>query len=408
MAKDTRAPKTRIRAKTLLGAIKDVGAVVQAKTTVPILSHVLVSAGDGLLTLTGTDLDCQAVRECATDDRDGPNSREWLESIRPFAVCLPAKALQQLLGELDGDAMVTIAADDDVTATTAGRVTISAGRARFKLCTLPTADFPRLAVTAFDHGFEMKAEALADAFARVEHAISTEETRYYLNGIYVHAEGNDLLMAATDGHRLAQLSIDAPVGAATFPNVIVGRVTVAVLDKLLAGAAKAEETANVEIEANEAGTMLSFRMPAADGGSIELIAKAIDGSFPDYRRVIPSTTAQKLRVHRDTLAETVKRVGTLADAKSRVLKVEIERDLIRLTASTSGVGEASEELACTHDGDGMTVGLDARYWREALLAVGADDVVIRFNDPGAPLRIEASSSAEDAPRLVQVVMPVRV
>ncbi|BEV02218.1 DNA polymerase III subunit beta [Novosphingobium olei] len=408
MAKDTRAPKTRIRAKTLLGAVKDVAAAVQAKTTIPILSNVLISAGDGLLTLTGTDLDVQAVRECATDDRDGPGSKEWLESIRPFAVCLPAKALLALLGELDGDAMVTIAAEDDATASAPGRVTISAGRARFRLHSAATADFPRLTPSDWEHSFEIKASVLADAFARVGHAISTEETRYYLNGVFVHPVDSDLRLATTDGKRLARLALDAPVGAATWPAMIVGRVSVGVLDKLLGAAEKADEGAMVEIETNPTGSMLSLRMPAADGGSIELTAKAIDGTYPDYQRVIPSSSPRELRVNRHTLAEVAKRVGALADAKSRVLKFEIEPDLIRVTASTLDIGEASEELPCSYDGDAVTLGLDGKYLREALGAIGADDVVMRFDDAAGPVRLEASSSAQDAPRLTQVVMPVHV
>lgn len=398
----------RIRAGALHGALKDLEKVVAPKATIPILSHVRVMAQNGVLLLTATNLDLWAWRECATDDRNGPGSAEWLESIRPFGVALPGKALMAILGEIDADAMVTIEALEEASATTAGKVTITAGRSRFRLNALPTADFPAVPAVRGDHQLAMKAAALADVFARVEHAISTEETRYYLNGIFVHADGLNLKFAATDGHRLAMLPIDAPDGGASFPPTIIGRVTVGVLDKALAAAVKADEGCDVEISATETGALLRFEMPAADEGQLTLVAKAIDGTFPDYQRVIPADPPIRITAHRATLIGVLKRVAVLADDKSRAIAVEAEGATLRLSAISPELGEASEELACVYGGPAIRWGFDSRYWRDALGAVATDEVRMAVTDEGGPVRIEAVGSDDAAGRLVQVVMPIRV
>lgn len=407
-AKDPRKPAFRISAKALAVALKDVCEVCQpaTKTTIPILSGVLIEVADGAAVFTATDLDMCIMRSVATADRDGPDSAAWLAGIKPFAFVIPARPLLAIAKEIDGDAMVQLCAPD------AGetRATIKAGRSRFRINCLPVDDMPLPKRGDYGHSFSLPATRLRDVFASVEHAISTEETRYYLNGIYMHAEGLDQRFAATDGHRMARRVIDGADGVASFPAVIIGRQTVAVLDKLLDAADKCKEgdaPAMVEIEADANGRAITWMMPAADGGEATLIAKTIDGSFPDCARVIPQGHPNTLTIARDMLAAAIKRVATVAESKTRIVKLDLAEGLATVSSASTDIGEASEDLAAEYSGAAMTVGFDSRYWRDALGAVATDKVVMRFSDPGAPVLIEAEATGDEV-GLVQVLMPVRV
>lgn len=410
-----RAPKssdgkkaTRIKAGALVAALDDVADLVPSKDTIPILNHVLIEAGGGEMTVTATNLDAEGRRACRTDDRDGPGSAEWLGSIVPFAAVVPAAPLLKLAKEFDKDAMVTLALDDD-----AGRLTVSAGRARFRLATLPVADFPRwmAARGASDAEFTMPCDALADALAQAGFAVSFEETRYYLNGVYIHPVDLELRFAATDGHRLSRVRIDAPDGAASMPRLILPRQVVKPLDKLLGHAAKASDEEGmppgVEIEVGSEGKWISFDMPIGDAGRVTLSTKGIDGTFPNYERVIPSDPPHGVIVKREALAEAIKRVLAIA-GKSRLIKVDLAGDRLTLNVDARGeapVGDASEDVPCVYDGPAITLGLNGAYWREGLGAIGADEVVMKITDPSAPIRIEAHASDDGDGRLVQVLMP---
>lgn len=407
---DRRRRATRLQAGVLKAALADVLGTIEAKNTVPILAHVMIAAGDGRLCLCCTNLDMWANRTLATSDRDGPTGSDWVQSIRGFAITVAAKPLAAILGEIDGAAMVTLELLDS-------RLAVSAGRARFKLPTLPITDFPTPAPMAVEHAFELPCSALADAFAKVEMAISTEETRYYLNGIFMHVvqdEGEPqwLVLATTDGHRLARLRLTVPDGAASWPNVILPRQAVALLDKLLKAAAKGEEkdqpAPQVLVEASAGGTALRFSMDAADGGEIELQTKAIDGTFPDYTRVIPSAPEHSLVVERVALGAAVKRVGVLASDKTRIVKAEISTDRIELVVITPELGEAREEVPCAYDGPDMTIGFNGQYLGEALVSTASDEVSLAFTDGMAPTLLRRAGDNVDRDALVQVVMPVRV
>ena len=414
-ASDTRAQKTRVQAAVLRTALKDVNAIVEGRNTIPILECVRLSVLDQRITVTATDLDHWAVRDCASNDRDGTDSATWLSGIRGFDVCVPAKPLEAVLGQLDGDAMVTI----EIDAKASARVILRAGRAQFKLPTLPVEDFPLFDAWDIDgeFAFEMPCSQLADALAAVDHAISSEETRYYLNGVFVHPADLDLRFASTDGARLARWRIDGPMGSTIFPGVIVGRKTVAVLEKLLASAIKATkddqgEPACIQIEANEEGSRLRFALPAAGGGDVEIIAKAIDGQFPDYQRIIPSHPSYQATIERDVLAAAVKRVAVLASGKSRLVKFTFsDRGEGELTLSSSApeLGEAVEEVPCLYLGPDFEMGFDSKYLGEALGAIASDKVVLRFEtEANGPVRIAGWEDEAEAGALLQVLMPVRV
>lgn len=400
---DTRRSAFRIRAGSLKAALGDIAGVVAPKNTIPICSMAMVQAGDGSLTLAATNLDIWATRKLATDDRE-PNSADWRGAIRPFAVCVPGKPLLAILGEIDPDAMVTIEAMEEASASVGGGVRVTAGRSRWTLKGLPSADFPNAAPMQWGCQFSMGASALADAFAAVEHAISSEETRYYLNGIYIHPEGLDLRMAATDGHRLARLALDAPEGAASAPALILPRQVVQLLDKVLGRVA---EGGSIDVALDEGGNRLHFTLPLPEDGELTIQAKAIDGTFPDYTRVIPAASTSSLTVGREALLGALRRVVVLADGKSRAIKLEAEDDRLTLSATSPELGDAAEEVPCVFGGAAMTWGFDGRYLRDSLQAVASDEVRLMLTDSGAPVRLEGVSGGEQA-RLIQVLMPLRV
>jgi DNA polymerase-3 subunit beta len=421
-AEDPRRRAVRIRAGTLKAALKDVTGFVAGRSEIPILSHLLLQAGDGRIELTATDIDAWAVRDCASERPDAGE--------RGFTVTLPAKPLEAILGELDPDATVTLsldteAIDAELREAWKGQVAIAAGRSRFRLHCLPPADFPLPKPFSVHAAFELTCAALEGDFARVEHAISTEETRYYLNGVFVHTaqeEGAplELCMAATDGHRLARLRLDPPDGAASFPHTIIPRRTVDLLDKLLREAAKKDADKDgspavvlVEIDGDGPGATLRFSLPAADGGEITVTAKSIDGTFPDYSRVIPSGPPHSAICARAPLAEAVKRVGVLASDRTRCVKAVFGDDRLELVVTTPELGEAREEVPCSYEGPEVSIGFNGQYWREALAALACDDVSMAFDaaEGGSnlsPVLLRAAGEGVDRDALVQVLMPMRV
>jgi len=280
---------------------------------------------------------------------------------------------------------------------------------------MPAAEFPLLdsGGRSVEGAFEVACSRLADSFAGVEHAISTDDTRYYLNGVYVHpGEDFDLRFAATDGSRLARLALDGPDGAASFPPLIIAKKTVGVLDKLLAAAVKTAGKDSpppaVLIEALAGGTLLRFSMPASDDGEVELIAKTIDGRFPDYQRVIPVAPDHRVTVARAALTEVIKRVTALASDKTRTVVVRIEDDRMTLSTATPELGDASEELPCSYAADPITFGLNGDYWRQALAAIGSDAVAMGITDESAAIRVSGWEDGAEAGGLLQVLMPVRI
>lgn len=410
---DGRKPAVRVRAGTLASALKDVRDAVAGKNTIPILSMVLLRAGDGKIALSATDLDQWVVRDLASDDRDGAASKEWIESIRGFSAALPARALSDIVGGFDADAMVTITGPtpDEPRAIVAG------GRSRFKLACLPAEEFPTPPPISVAHEFEMPATRLLDAVASIDFAVSTEETRYYLNGIYLHTdqlpgEPQVLKMAATDGHRLARLILDVLEGAAALPGIIVPRVPLRQLERLLQEAVKAageQKVASVHVEINEGGDRLQFTMGTADDGEVMLVTKAIDGTFPDYGRVIPLGNEKRATLNREQLIGAIKRVAVLTTKESSAVKASFADGTLTLSVSNPELGQAEEEIACEWVGVPLEIGFNGRYWRECLGAIAQDNVTMHLQDAGGPtLIVGADDDAGPASRYVQVLMPMRV
>ncbi|PZO64630.1 MAG: DNA polymerase III subunit beta, partial [Paracoccus denitrificans] len=293
--------------------------------------------------------------------------------------------------KLPDGALVTIASDD-----ANGRLTVQAGRSNFNLATLPKEDFPVMASSEYTANFAAPATVLRRLFDKSRFAISTEETRYYLNGVYMHVadgEGGKVLRCvATDGHRLARIDAPLPAGAADMPGVIVPRKTVAELKKLLD-----DDEAEIAVSVSE--TKIRFATP-----NITLTSKVIDGTFPDYTRVIPTGNTRRLEVDAADFARAVDRVATVSSERSRAVKLALETDKVVLSVNAPDAGAADEELIVAYGDEPLDIGFNAKYLQEIAAQIDRENAVFLFNGSGdaALIREGGDESA------VYVVMPMRV
>jgi DNA polymerase-3 subunit beta len=369
--------KATIERATLLKGLSHVQSVVERRNTIPILSNVLLDATGAGLRLMATDLDLQIDEtvEAAID--------------QPGATTVSAHTLFDIARKLPEGSQVSLSAAE-------GKMEVKAGRARFNLQTLPRDDFPVIAEGDLPTRFELPAQTLRQMVDKTRFAISTEETRYYLNGIYIHVAEDGgtpvLKAAATDGHRLARVTVPQPQGAEGMPGVIVPRKCVGELRKLLD---EVDGTVDVSLSA----TKIRFGL-----GSAILTSKLIDGTFPDYTRVIPTANDKLLRIDPRSFAQGVDRVATIASEKTRAVKMTLDRDKIVLSVTSPENGTAAEEVPGDYAAPGFDIGFNARYLMDILGQIEGDAVEVHLADAAAPTLIRENDTAQ----ALYVLMPMRV
>ena len=370
--------KATIERAALLKGLSHVQSVVERRNTIPILSNVLLEATEGALRLMATDLDLQ-INDSVAAAVDQPGS-----------TTVSAHTLFDIARKLPEGAQVQLSAAE-------GRLSIRAGRYASSLPTLPRDDFPVIAEGELPHRFELPAELLKQIIDKTRFAISTEETRYYLNGIFLHVadgEGSQptLKAAATDGHRLARVTLPRPEGAEGMPDVIVPRKCVGELRKLLD-----------EIDGS-VGVSLSGSKIRFDLGQAILTSKLIDGTFPDYSRVIPTANDKILKLDPRSFMQGVDRVSTIAVEKTRAVKMALDRDKITLSVTSPESGTATEEVPGDYAAAPFEIGFNSRYLMDILGQIGGDIVEVHLADAAAPTLIREN---DKAPALY-VLMPMRV
>lgn len=374
--------KATIERATLLRCLSHVQSVVERRNTIPILSNVLIEAGtDSSLKVMATDLDLQVVEHMAAASVDEPG-----------AITVSAHLLFDIARKLPEGSQVSLETADN-------RMDVKAGRSRFKLPTLPRDDFPMIVEGDLPTSFALPAKTLAELIDRTRFAISTEETRYYLNGIFLHVSDEDqpvLKAAATDGHRLARFTLPRPEGAEGMPDVIVPRKAIAELRKLL------EEAMDSDVRIDLSASKIRFSFGGT--GAVVLTSKLIDGTFPDYSRVIPTGNDKLLKVDPRSFFQGVDRVATIATEKTRAVKMGLEKDKVTLTVTSPDNGTAAEELSAEYSSEPFEIGFNAGYLKDILSQIDSDTVELHLADAGAPTLIRKS---EDAPALY-VLMPMRV
>jgi DNA polymerase-3 subunit beta len=369
--------KATIERAMLLKSLSHVQSVVERRNTIPILSNVLIEASaEGSLRLMATDLDLQIVDSVEAQ----------VETAG--ATTVSAHTLFDIVRKLPEGSQVSLSAAE-------GKMLVIAGRARFNLSTLPRDDFPVIAEGELPTKFELPSETLKQIIDKTRFAISTEETRYYLNGIFFHVSDEAqpvLKAAATDGHRLARVTVPRPEGASGMPDVIVPRKCVAELRKLLD---EVDGTVGVSLSASK----IRF-----DLGTAILTSKLIDGTFPDYSRVIPTGNDKLLKLDPKSFMDGVDRVATIASEKTRAVKMSLERDKITLSVTSPENGTAAEEVSGEYSAEGFDIGFNARYLMDILGQIEGDSVEVHLADAAAPTLIREN---DKAPALY-VLMPMRV
>jgi DNA polymerase-3 subunit beta len=371
--------KVTIERAALLRALGHVHRVVERRTTIPILANVLISAKGGMLLLKATDLDLEITEKVAA------------ETAQEGATTLPAHTLYDIVRKLPEGAQVSLEMTGEQ-----GQLLLRSGRSRFQLQCLPESDFPDVTSGEFSHKFVLAPLDLKKLIEKTQFAISSEETRYYLNGIFLHTidvEGRVMLRAvATDGHRLARVEMPAPSGSAGMPGVILPRKAVVEIQRLIEDA---QGEVAIELSANK--MRFSF-------GEVVLTTKLIDGTFPDYARVIPSGNDKRLTIERDAFTKAVDRVSTISSERGRAVKLALSEGKLVLSVTNPDQGSAVEELEADYDGPPLDVGFNARYLLDIAQQLDSDTALFRLADPGSPTLVQDRDGAS----ALYVLMPMRV
>ncbi|HEU5046925.1 MAG TPA: DNA polymerase III subunit beta [Rickettsiales bacterium] len=371
--------KIVIERANLLKALGHVQSVVERRGTIPILSNVKIEAAGDTLHLTATDMDIAVVEKVAATVAE------------PGHTTVPAQTFYDIVRKLPDGAQVEITRADD-----ASKLIIRANSSRFSLATLPVEDFPVMTEGDMPHSFRITAAECTALIDKTRFAVSTEETRYYLNGIYLHAaetQGIGVLRSvATDGHRLARIEIALPAGASGMPGVIIPRKAIGEIKKLLE-----DGVPHVDIALSESKIRFTC-------GNAVLVSKLIDGTFPDYERVIPTGNDKIMEVEGRAFTKAVDRVSTIASEKTRGIRLAINQGKLTLSADSPEHGTANEEVDVTYAADPVEIGFNSRYLLEMMGQIEGDIAQFVLADSTSPALVRDTADVS----ALYVVMPMRV
>ena len=381
MASDVwvRVMKVTVEQAALLKSLSRTTRVVERRNTIPILSNVLLRARNGQLHMKATDLDIEVTEAMAA------------EVQTEGAITVPAHVIHDVVRKLADGAQVSLETSGDTS-----QLVLRSGRSRFVLQALPESDFPDLAAGDLSNRFSMAAGDLRRLIDKTQFAISTEETRYYLNGIYFHTVDSEaglmLRAVATDGHRLARSEVAAPAGANGMPGVIIPRKTVSEIAKLVG-----ETDVDVGIELSPAKIRFSI-------GAVVLTSKLIDGTFPDYGRVIPSGNDKQLVIECSDFTRSVDRVATISSERGRAVKLSLTDGKLTLSVNNPDAGNATEELEVDYASGPLDIGFNARYLLDIAGQFEGETAIFKMADAGSPTLIQDREGSST----LYVLMPMRV
>ena len=361
---------------TLLAPLQSVSGIVEKRHTLPILSNVLLEKRADKLTLLATDIEIQITTSTDADSGSGDG-----------AVTVGARKLQDILRSLPDTAEVSLNLEDK-------RLQVKAGKSRFTLQTLPAEDFPRMALSDGDlKSFTVTQKQFRQLLGQTQFSMAAQDVRYYLNGLLLLVDGNELRAVATDGHRLAYASMPLE-GEATSPRqeLILPRKTVLELSRLLADS---EEPLLIELAANQ----IRFKF-----GQISLVSKLIDGKFPDYERVIPATLKNVVSLNRAALLQSMVRAAILTNEKFRGVRLVLSPGSMKIMAANAEQEEAQEEIEVDYSGDSIDVGFNVGYLLDVLNNSSVEAVEWGINDANSSALLTIPGND----RFKYVVMPMRI
>ena len=370
--------KISIERNLLLNSLAHVQNIVEKRHTVPILSNILIDTNKNNLIISATDMDIVFT--------------EVVKStiIEEGSITTSAHTLYEIVRKItEGNEIELISNDGN-------RLSIRSGNSKFSLSCLPKEDFPKIEEINVENDFDIKAEILKKIIDKTRFAISTEETRYYLNGVYIHfVEINNqkkLRAVSTDGHRLAKFETNFPEGVDNIPGVIIPKKTIVELRKLLD-----EFEDEVKISLNQNKIVFYFK-------DITLSSKLIDGSFPDYEKVIPKDNDKSFLVENKTIYEAVDRVSTVSSEKSKSVKLLISNNLVSLSSNSAETGSGAEDITVEYSGEKIEIGYNAKYLLEIIKQIEGNKIAFKLQDSSSPSIIHDPED-EDA---LYILMPMRV
>ena len=373
--------KFTIDRSALLTALQHVHSVVERRNTIPILSNVLIEAKEDGVYLTATDMDIAVIEKI---------NLEKSEVMQLGTITTSAQMLYDIVRKLPENVKVELLSEKN------DRLGIKASSSSFALNCLPAEDFPSISQEEFKFTFSLETNDLIRLIDKTSFAMSLEETRYYLNGIYLHAvkdaEGEKLRTVSTDGHRLSRVDMNIPEGANEIPGVIVPRKTIMEIRKLLEDHA---DIINLSLSDNK--IKLSFN-------NVILTSKLLDGTFPDYSRVIPEQNDKTVTISNQLLSEAVDRVSTVSTDKTRAIKVNISKGNLVISATNPDKGSASESLDVIYDGEEVEIGFNSKYVLDVARQIKGNEIIIKLSDSVSPTLVYD----KDDKGVLFVLMPMRV
>ena len=357
--------------ESLLAALQSVIGVVERRQTMPILANLLLSADQGQLSVTATDLEVELVATATI--KSGVDGR----------LTVPGRKLLDICRSLPDEVTLTLTQDGD-------KLTVKAGRSRFVLATLPATDFPVIDELAQQQGLTIAQADLRRLLDKTHFSMAQQDVRYYLNGMLLETDGKMLRTVATDGHRLALCEMDLPAKGAG-QQVIVPRKGVLELQRLLGS----EGDVQITIGSNHIRAQI---------GDVRFTSKLIDGRFPEYGRVIPSAPAKAVVADRETLRAALQRTAILANEKYRGIRLALKKNSMTLQAHNPEQEEAEEQVEVSYKGDELEVGFNVGYLLDALAAVDGNEVEIGVTDGNSSCLVRAPGATSAR----YVVMPMRL
>ena len=370
--------KFTVEKNIIFKSLSHVQSIVEKKNTLPILSNVMLEVGENSLTLSSTDMDISITEkiECSVTEQG--------------STTVLAQTLYDIIRKLSDSSEIEFISND-------GKIlSLRSGKSKFSLSCLPKEDFPIIEIGDLENEINISSRDLLSLINKTRFAISNEETRYFLNGVYFHKkiedEINYLSVVATDGHRLAKFDIEFKDSIPEITGVIIPKKTINELSKLL-----------IDVDSFVKINLSSNKIVFFIENSV-LISKLIDGNFPDYKRVIPTNNTNILKINRQDLSLAVDRVSTITNDKLPIIKFKILNNIMNLSSVNSENGMATEDIITKYSGEEIEIGFNSKYILEMINNLVDDNITLSFKDSASPV----TASEESNPDLIYVLMPMRV